>query len=347
MNLKEFDYNLPEERIAQFPPTERGTTNLMVINHNTSEIRHRRYSDVLEYIKPGDIVVLNYTKVQNARVFFNVVSTGKRVEALILDKFDNGNFHFLIGKGGKLKSEDMLQDEKQLGKPVEIIRKCDEVVGFEVKSDQKNIDLIIKGEGHTPLPPYIKRPDSKEDSTRYNTVFAQKLGSSASPTASLNLTKELLSKLENKGIKIVYVELKVGWGTFAPIREENIENHKIHREYIEIRKEVAEQINEVIIKGGDIWAFGTTVSRTLESCAFEEEGKYLVRPFSGFTQLYITPEYHWKVVKHLITNFHTPKSSLLVLVSSFMGHELMKKAYKIALEKEYNFLSYGDSMLII
>lgn len=347
MNLYDFDYNLPDERIAQFPPTERGGTNLMVINRKTEEINHKKYSDVLDYIKPGDIVVLNYTKVQNARVFFKVVSTGKRVEALILDRFDNGNYHFLIGKGGKLKSGDMLQDEKGLGLPVEIVRKCDEVVGFEIKSSQKNIDLIIEREGHTPLPPYIKREDTKDDSVRYNTVFAQKLGSSASPTASLNLTESLLQKLKEKGIEIVYVELKVGWGTFAPIREESIENHKIHREYIEVKKEVADKINEVIKLGGDVWAFGTTVSRTLESCSYEEDGKYLIKPFKGFTQLYITPGYQWRVVKHLITNFHTPKSSLLVLVSSFMGHNLMKKAYNLAIENKYNFLSYGDSMLII
>lgn len=347
MKLIEFDYNLPDERIAQFPPTERGSTRLLVIDRKRETITHKKYSDVVDYIKPGDIVVLNNTKVQNARVFFNVVGKAKRVEALILDKFDNGNFHFLIGKGGKLKPGDKLQDEKGLGTPVEIVRKCSEVVGFEIKSEQENIDLIIMGEGRTPLPPYIKRPETKDDEIRYNTVFAQKLGSSASPTASINLTKELLKKLGSKGIKIVYVELKVGWGTFAPIREENVENHKIHREYIEIRKEIADEINEVIKKGGDVWAFGTTVSRTLETCSFEEEGKFLVKPFSGYTSLYITPRYTWKVVKHLVTNFHTPKSSLLVLVSSFMGHNLMKKAYNMALEKEYNFLSYGDSMLIL
>lgn len=347
MKLTDYDYNLPEERIAQFPPEVRGTTNLMVINRGTGNIEHKKYFNVIDYIKPGDVVVLNYTKVQSARAYFIHIDTGKRLEVLVLDKFDNGNYHCLIGRSKKIKDGDLLQDEMKLGEPIKIVKRAEGVVGFEVETSKENMDRILEIEGHTPLPPYIKREDTEDDKERYNTVFAQKLGSSASPTASLNLTDELLLKLNEKGVKIVYVELKVGWGTFAPIRTDDVRDHKIHREYINLSKESAQNINEVIKDGGDVWAFGTTVSRTLESCSYQEDGKYYVKPYEGFTQLYIYPGYEWKIVKHLITNFHTPKSSLLVLVASFMGYDLMKKVYETGIKEEYMFLSYGDSMLIL
>ena len=186
----------------------------------------------------------------------------------------------------------------------------------------------------------MKRKDRKSDQTRYNTVFSKIEGSVAAPTASLNLTDDILRKIEKKGAKIVKIELKVGWGTFAPVREENIEDHKIHEEYINISKETADEINS---RKGDVWAFGTTVARTLESVT--KRGK--VKPFNGYTDLYIYPGYKWKIVDHLITNFHMPDSSLILLVSSFMGINLTKKVYKEALGKDYRFLSYGDSMLIL
>jgi S-adenosylmethionine:tRNA ribosyltransferase-isomerase len=347
MKLTDYDYNLPDERIAQVPPEVRGTTNLMVINRKSGEIEHKKYFNVIEYIKPGDVVVLNYTKVQSARAYFIHLNTGKRLEVLVLDKFDNGNYHCLIGKSQKVKDGDLLQDELNIGRPIKVVKRAEGVVGFEIETSKENMDRILEIEGHTPLPPYIKREDNEDDKERYNTVFAQKLGSSASPTASLNLTDELLVKLHDKGVKIAYVELKVGWGTFAPIRTDDVRDHQIHREYINLSKESADIINEVIDNGGDVWAFGTTVSRTLESCGEEKDGKYYVKPYEGFTQLYIYPGYEWKIVKHLVTNFHTPKSSLLVLVASFMGYDLMKEVYQLAIKKEYMFLSYGDSMLIL
>lgn len=349
MRLKEYDYNLPNERIAQYPPKKRGTTRLMVIDRKKNRIEHKQYSDIIDYIKKGDVVVLNNTKVQSARAYFIHINTGKRVEVLVLDKFDNGNYHCLIGKSQKIKDGDTLQDEKNIGEPIKVVKRAEGVVGFEIETSKENMDKILEIEGHTPLPPYIKREDTPEDRERYNTVFAQKLGSSASPTASLNLTDELLLKLKEKGVEVVFVELKVGWGTFAPIQVEDITKHVIHREYIEVSDESADRINSVIKRGGDVWAFGTTVSRTLETCAYldKEINKYLIQPFSGFTQLYIYPGYEWKIVKHLVTNFHTPKSSLLVLVSSILGYDLMKKAYNVAIKEKYMFLSYGDSMLIL
>lgn len=291
MKLSDYDYNLPDERIAQVPPKERGTTNLMVVNRKNGSIEHKKYFDVVEYIKPGDIVVLNYTKVQSARAYFIHKISGKRYEVLVLDKFDNGNYHCLIGKSQKIKDGDLLQDEKNIGEPIKIVKRAEGVVGFEIETTNENMDSILEIEGHTPLPPYIKREDTEDDKVRYNTVFAEKLGSSASPTASLNLTNELLEKIKAKGAKIVYVELKVGWGTFAPIRTDDVRDHKIHREYINLSEESSQAINEVIKKGGDVWAFGTTVSRTLETCSFEEDGKYYVKPYEGYTQLYIYPGY--------------------------------------------------------
>jgi S-adenosylmethionine:tRNA ribosyltransferase-isomerase len=190
----------------------------------------------------------------------------------------------------------------------------------------------------------MKRPDTKEDYVRYNTVFARLLGSVAAPTASLNLTDEILAQIQQKGVKIVKVELKVGWGTFAPIREENIEEHDIHTEEIKVPIEAADAINEAKRKGKKVWAFGTTVARTLESVA-DDNG--FVHEYGGETKLYIYPGYTWKCVDHLVTNFHMPDSSLILLVSSFAGTEFIKRAYKEALDRDYKFLSYGDSMLIV
>jgi S-adenosylmethionine:tRNA ribosyltransferase-isomerase len=193
----------------------------------------------------------------------------------------------------------------------------------------------------------MRRADTQQDKERYNTVFSKVPGSSAAPTASLNLTDEMLASLKLKGVEIVEIELKVGWGTFAPIRTENIEDHKVHSEYIKVTDEQADKINERIRSGGEVWAFGTTVARTLESVAKKEGSARQVDDHEGETDLYIYPGYEWKIVDHLITNFHAPKSSLVVLVSSFAGYEMIMKAYKEALEKNYNFLSYGDSMLIL
>ncbi len=338
MKSKTFKYKLPRERIAQYPPKKRGTTKLLVVDRKTKEIKHKKYSDVVRYMRKGDIVVLNETKVEKRRTFF-ITEKGKKVEVLFLEKrkAEDGleKWFCLIGRAKNVREDEVLRM-----KEIFIKVKKREGNGFLVDVPVGKSNILFKKYGHTPLPPYMKRIDRKSDQVRYNTIFSNILGAVAAPTASLNLTKEILKKIEKKGVKVVKIELKVGWGTFAPIREENVEDHKLHKEYINVSKEVAEEINST---RGDVWAFGTTVARTLESVT--KGGK--VESFRGFTDLYIYPGYRWKVVDHLVTNFHMSDSSLILLVSSFMGIRLTKKIYKEALENDYKFLSYGDSMLIL
>lgn len=333
-------YKLPEDRIAKYPPKVRGTTNLLVYNRKTEEVEHKKYFNIVEYIKPGDIVVLNETRVLNVRTYF-VNDKGRELELLFLNE-EEGNWFCLIGGGRYVKDGDILvaKDDKEI--KVQVLGKKDR--GYIIKLfEGVNSEDIFEKIGHTPLPPYMKRADNRKDRERYNTVFNKIPGSSAAPTASLNLTDEIIKQIEDKGAKILKIDLQVGWGTFAPIREESIEDHKIHEEYINISKDVAESINKAKEKGNDIWAFGTTVVRALETAV--KWGN--VQPFSGKTNLYIYPGYEFQIVDHLVTNFHQPDSTLILLVSAFAGIEDIKKLYNIALEGDYKFLSYGDSMLII
>ena len=342
MKMSEFTYNLPEERIAKFPPKERGTTKLLVLDRKERSITHRKYSDCVEYIKEGDVVVLNETKVEKRRTYF-LDNKERTHEVLFLNQQQDGNWFCLIKKSKQLNEKDILSNLVCKEIQLQIVKKSEKGVIVKLLSDLNPKEVFEKA-GHTPIPPYMKRDDTEEDFERYNTVFGKYFGSVASPTASLNLTEDLLEKIKKKGIKIAKVELKVGWGTFAPVREENIEDHEIHEEEISLSLTSADIINETIKNGGDVWVFGTTVARLLESCATKDG---FVEAYEGSTNLYIYPGYEWKIVNHLITNFHMPDSSLILLVSSFAGKELIKKAYDEALENEYMLLSYGDSMLII
>ena len=342
MKMSEFTYNLPEDRIAKFPPTERGTTQLLVLDREEGSIKHRRYSDCVEYMREGDVIVLNETKVEKRRTYF-LDNKERTHEVLFLNQQQDGNWFCLIKKSKQLNEKDILINLVCKEIQLQIVKKSEKGVIVKLLSDLNPKEVFEKA-GHTPIPPYMKRDDTEEDFERYNTVFGKYFGSVASPTASLNLTEDLLEKIKKKGIKIAKVELKVGWGTFAPVREENIEDHEIHEEEISLSLTSADIINETIKNGGDVWVFGTTVARLLESCATKDG---FVEAYEGSTNLYIYPGYEWKIVNHLITNFHMPDSSLILLVSSFAGKELIKKAYDEALENEYMLLSYGDSMLII
>ncbi len=335
MNISEFKYNLPENLIAKYPPKERGTTKLLVLDRTSGDIVEKKYFDIPEYIKKGDIVVLNETKVIDSRTYF-LTPNHKKVEVLFLEEREKKMWFCLIGRAKDVKISDRLICEEIL---IKVVQREDN--GFVIKFLKGNSNLLFEKYGHTPLPPYMKREDEGSDRERYNTVFSSIPGAVAAPTASLNLTDDILDRIQRKGAKILKIELKIGWGTFAPIREENIEDHVIHKEYIKVSEEVADQINEC---KGKVWAFGTTVARALESVYSNKEEKVL--PYSGYTQLYIYPGYEWKVVDTLVTNFHMPDSSLILLVSSFAGVENIKKAYAFASKKEYKFLSYGDSMLI-
>ena len=335
MNISEFKYNLPEQLIAKYPPKKRGTTNLLILDKDNKQISHRKYFDIPEYVKEGDIIILNETKVLNSRIFFNT-KKGKKVEVLFLEERSKDTWYCLIGRAKNVKIFDILKCEDIL---IQIQQREDN--GFLVKFVKGTSNILFEKYGHTPLPPYMKREDEKSDRERYNTVFSSVPGAVAAPTASLNLTNDILDNIRKKGVKILKIELKVGWGTFAPVREENIEEHKIHKEYIRVEKEVCDEINRC---KGRVWAFGTTVARALESVYSEKEK--ILKPYDGYTNLYIYPGYEWKVVDVLVTNFHMPDSSLILLVSSFAGKENIKRAYVQAIEREYKFLSYGDSMLI-
>lgn len=335
-----FKYKLPEDRIAKYPPEIRGTSNLLVFDRKTGEIVHQKYFNIIEYIKPGDVVVLNETKVLNVRTYF-VNDKGRELEVLFLNQED-GNWFCLIGGGRYVKDGDILSAKDDKDIQIQVLKKKDRGYIVKILNNIKP-EEIFNNIGHTPLPPYMKRKDIESDKERYNTVFNKIPGSSAAPTASLNLTDEILKEMEDKGAQVLKVELRVGWGTFAPIREENIEDHKIHEEYINISKKVADEINKAKENNHDIWAFGTTVVRTLESSV--NGGR--VQPYSGNTDLYIYPGYEFQIVDHLITNFHQPDSTLILLVSAFAGIDEIKRLYNIALDRNYKFLSYGDSMLII
>ncbi len=341
MKMSEFTYTLPEEKIAKYPPEERGATNLLVLNRADGSIEHKKYFNIPEYVSEGDVVVLNETKVEKRRTYFKNVNE-RELEVLFLNRIGDGRWYCLIKGGRYVECGDVLTSIEDEGIKVKVCERSK--AGFLVEPLSEEGEKIFDKVGHTPIPPYMKRSDTPEDYVRYNTIFARILGSVAAPTASLNLTDEILAQIEEKGVKIAKTELKVGWGTFAPIREENIEEHEIHTEEISVSEETANIVNEAKRTGKKIWAFGTTVARTLESVS-DENG--LVHSYSGDTKLYIYPGYTWKCVDHLITNFHTPDSSLILLVSSFAGKDLVKKAYNEALERDYKFLSYGDSMLIL
>lgn len=342
MKMSEFTYNLPEERIAKFPPKERGTTKLLVLDREEGSITHRKYSDCVEYMKKGDVIVLNETKVEKRRTYF--VDSKERIhEVLFLNQQQDGNWFCLIKKSKQLNENDILSNLVCKEIQLQIVKKSEKGVVVKLLSDL-DPEVVFEKIGHTPIPPYMKRDDTEEDFERYNTVFGKHFGSVASPTASLNLTEVLLEKIKKKGVKVAKVDLKVGWGTFAPVREENIEDHEIHEEEISLSLTSANIINEAIKNGGDVWAFGTTVARLLESCATKDG---FVEAYDGKTNLFIYPGYEWKIVNRLITNFHMPDSSLILLVSSFAGKELIKQVYDEALKNEYMFLSYGDSMLIL
>ncbi len=343
MNISEFKYNLPKSRIAKYPPKQRGTSNLLVLDRINGNILDRKYFDIPEYIQKGDVVVLNETKVLSCRTYFNTPK-GKKVEVLFLENIANDIWYVLIGRAKDVEIGNILSNDGDIN----IVIKERKGNGFVIDFIKGTSYELFEKYGHTPLPPYMQRADEESDKERYNTVFSRIPGAVAAPTASLNLTEDILSRIEDKGAKVVKVDLRVGWGTFAPIREENIEDHKIHEEHICIGKETANTINEAISKGKRILAFGTTVARTLESVAKKDEasGKYSVNAYEGKTDLYIYPGYQWKIISILVTNYHMPDSSLILLVSSFAGIENIKNAYQHALDNGYKFLSYGDSMLI-
>ncbi len=333
MKVSDFDFDLPEDLIAQSPAEPRDSARLMVLKRDSGEIEHRIFRDVLEYLKEGDVLVLNNTKVIPARLLGKKV-TGAKIEAFLLEKMEDGVWRCLVRPGSKMKVGSKLIFKNGLsGKVIARNEDGTRIIEFSTKSD----DEIFRA-GEVPLPPYIKSHGIDPD--EYQTVYAQKEGAVAAPTAGLHFTKELLNEIESRGVEITYVTLHVGLGTFRPVKVENVEDHEMEEEFYHVPKET---VNTIKNARGRVIAVGTTVVRTLETIARLPERE----EYTGKTKLFIYPPFEFKVVDSLITNFHLPRSTLLMLVSAFAGLDLIKKAYKIAVEKRYRFFSFGDAMFIL
>jgi S-adenosylmethionine:tRNA ribosyltransferase-isomerase len=348
-SLNDYDYDLPEERIAQTPVAGRDQSKLLFMERTTGKIAHHKFSDIYDLLSPSDVLVINNTEVIPARLL-GQKETGGKAEVLILDypgdkksRIDNGEYvcRCLIKSSKRPKDGTTLIFDQKLKANVVNFKAGVYVVKFSYKG---NFEQIIDRIGHVPLPPYIKRNDDKNDRTFYQTVYASQKGAVAAPTAGLHFSLSLMKKLKEKGVKIVALTLHVGYGTFLPVRVSDIRDHRIHSEWYSISKETADRINESKKKGHRIVAVGTTAVRTLEY-AGKENG--IVAQGEGSCDLFIYPGYKFKTVDAMLTNFHLPKSTLLMLVSAFSTRDNVLNAYKAAIEKQYRFFSYGDAMLII
>ena len=336
MLVSDFNYDLPDERIAKFPPAERGTTRLLVLNRKTGAIKDSYYKDLADFLNPGDVLILNDTRVMQSRLFTKLPD-GRERELVVLEK--HGDEPQRVMYRGKLHDGDILtiNNEKI------VITK---ILGNGIAEVESDIPLTELAEkyGTVPLPPYLHRDATEDDKKRYQTVWARNMGSAAAPTASLNMTDDLLNRLREKGVIIKYLTLHVGLGTFLPMRTDNVEDHKMHSEWFHIPEDTLTAIKNITSTTGPverprIIALGTTVARTLEYYA--RTGKT-----EGEDDIFIYPGFEFKIVDALVTNFHAPKSTVLMLASAFAGWDHLKNAYDHCVKEKYNFLSYGDSMFI-
>jgi S-adenosylmethionine:tRNA ribosyltransferase-isomerase len=342
MKTSDFDYFLPSESIAQTPVEPRDSSRLLVLNRKTNTLEHCVFSEVGSYLRPGDLLVLNQTRVIPARLYAHK-ETGGKVEILLLRREDERTWECLVGGKGLGMGKKVTLSDGLGAEIVEVLEGSRRRVRFD-----EPVESHLPKDGVMPLPPYIHEP--LKDPERYQTVYAHQPGSAAAPTAGLHFTPRLLAELQSAGVKIANVTLHVGLDTFAPVIEENPEEHKIHTEWCELPQETADLINQVRQSGGRIIAVGTTSVRTLESAAKQsdvENQKIKIMPFSGPTSIYILPGYEFKIVDLMITNFHLPKSTLIMLVSAFAGREKILQAYETAIREGYRFYSFGDAMLII
>lgn len=340
MKITEFDYYLPKELIAQYPLQKRDEARLMVLDKKTGNIEHKVFKDVIDYIEPGDCLVLNDTRVLPARLIGSKEGSGGKMEILLLKRLPDGTWETLVkpGKRAKVGSRFDFGDGELKAEIVEVKEDGNRIVKFEYEGI---FEEVLDRLGQMPLPPYIK--EKLEDKEMYQTVYSKEEGSAAAPTAGLHFTKELLKKIEDKGVIIAFLTLHVGLGTFRPVKVENIEDHDMHSEYYSMTKETADKINKAKESGHRIISVGTTSCRTLETIG-DENGS--VKEQSGWTDIFIYPGYKYKVVDNLITNFHLPESTLIMLVSALCGRDKIMNAYKIAVDEKYRFFSFGDAMFI-
>jgi len=336
----DFYFDLPEELIAQDPLEDRSSSRLLKLNKNTGEVSHHIFRDVVEYLKPGDCLVLNNTKVIPARLLGEREGTGAHVEVLLLKRREGDVWETLVKPGKKCRPGTRLVFGEGLlrAEVLETVEEGNRLIHFEYEGI---FEEVLDKLGEMPLPPYITH--KLQDKNRYQTVYAKHEGSAAAPTAGLHFTQELLKQIEKKGVKIVYVTLHVGLGTFRPVKEDNLLNHHMHSEYYQVSEDAAKTINDTKAAGGRVICVGTTSCRTVESAA-DESG--IVREGADNTEIFIYPGYKFKVLDALITNFHLPESTLVMLVSALAGRENVLAAYEEAIKERYRFFSFGDAMFI-
>lgn len=341
MQLSDFNYHLPSELIAQEALKERSASRLLHLDTHAepAQIHDKHFNDILDLISPKDLLIFNNTKVIPARLI-GTKDTGGKVEVMIERVLDNHRAlaHVRANKSPKAGAQLLLEDKVN----AEVIGRHDTL--FEIKFlNDLSIYQLLETYGHIPLPPYIERDDTEDDKERYQTVFAEELGAVAAPTAGLHFTPELLEALKEKGVETAKVTLHVGAGTFLPVRVDNLEDHVMHSEWVEVTEDTCDAIEACKARGGKVIAVGTTSVRSLESAAKETQ---TIQPFTGDTRLFITPGFKWNVVDAIITNFHVPESTLLMLVSAFSGYDNIMNAYKHAVKEKYRFFSYGDAMFL-
>lgn len=341
MNVKDFYFDLPQELIAQDPLEDRAASRLLVLNKVTGEVRHKGFRDIVEYLKPGDCLVINDTKVIPARLLGVKRDTGAKIEILLLKRRENDIWETLVKPGRKAKPGTVIDFGEGLltGTVIDTVDDGNRLVQFSYKGI---FEEILDCLGQMPLPPYITH--QLRDKNRYQTVYAKHEGSAAAPTAGLHFTKELLQQIEDMGVKVARVTLHVGLGTFRPVKTENVLDHHMHSEFYVVEEAEAKKVNDTRAAGGRVVCVGTTSCRTVES-ACTEEG--ILEAKTGWTEIFIYPGYRFKVMDALITNFHLPESTLVMLVSALGGREHILEAYKEAVKERYRFFSFGDAMLII
>lgn len=340
MKVSDFDFDLPEELIAQHPLERRDASRLMVLDKKTGSIEHRSFYDVMEYLNEGDTLVLNNTRVMPARLIGEKEETGGKIEFLLLKRLEGDKWECLAkpGKRAKIGQSFTFGGGKLKCKVVDIVEEGNRIIEF---SYEGIFEQVLDELGEMPLPPYIT--EKLDDKERYQTVYSKEKGSAAAPTAGLHFTNDLLEEIKAKGVNIAYLTLHVGLGTFRPVKVEDINEHIMHSEYYHLDKENADLINETKKRGNKVIAVGTTSTRTLETIG-DENG--FVREQSGWTDIFIYPGYKYKVIDELITNFHLPESTLIMLVSALAGKENVINAYNTAVKEKYRFFSFGDSMII-
>ncbi len=340
MKTSDFYYDLPEELIAQTPLEKRDNSRMLKLDRKSGETEHKHFYDVLDYLKAGDCLVLNDTRVLPARIFGTRADTGAIVEFVLLKQREKNTWECLAGPGKKAKEGYNFKFSDNLTATViEVLPDGNRILKF---CSNGEFFACLDEVGQMPLPPYIK--EKLKDKERYQTVYSKELGSAAAPTAGLHFTKEILEKIKDKGVKIAYVTLHVGLGTFRPVKVDDVNEHKMHSEFYSVSKENADLINETKLNGGRVICVGTTSCRTVESVA----GLYgEMKECSGNTEIFIYPGYEFKIMDGLITNFHLPESTLIMLVSAFAGYDNVMKAYNEAVNERYRFFSFGDAMLIV